>query len=335
MSTKIYDAYIFNGTSEKLMVQLKKIKQQYASYVENELKYSCKLSLLSLCDYDETLFNKFLVKTHSSELTKDTLLGSLPPFYVTYLLEILKESRRNTAINFECTAAVFYYKKLIIVQFFGLPSKILNSIDSMKEKDVNLFSDFHYQNQVDAYFDDADYRVKHNITAIKLKELRKNWTFRKNVWNKIYDTTWTPIDAGLTFEFFTNSAIFSIVDSFKDAIKNIDFSIIQNKQDYNFVYEKIIDASETDKALDESILYTELNEIYDECLVVYYHPNVKVETMSTLAGIAEKHKISLTFKTLLESENIKKKSKREHGSNIGSIKSWAESFKKRHKITTE
>ena len=86
--------------------------------------------------------------------------------------------------------SVFLYKKKIFVQIFGCYEFV---------DDDDRFTDFHYQNQVDSWFDDEFYEGK--MTKEDHKKAERNWRYRKKVWDAIYDKYWNAEQAGIKYDF--------------------------------------------------------------------------------------------------------------------------------------
>jgi hypothetical protein len=101
------------------------------------------------------------------------------------IVEACLEGYRLEPLNFTAGAVVYFHGKRIFVQLFGLDD--INNSGFTKWKIIKKHAvDYHYQNQID--------RPK-QITA-------REWNNRAKVWKSIFNSTYTPAMAGLTFSFF-------------------------------------------------------------------------------------------------------------------------------------
>jgi len=185
MSTKIYNAFKFNGTPEQLMVILKDIKKEYTEQCKNDLS---KLKL------DEIEFNK----KRYPFLEKDMYLkeSDFPDFTLSNIIERETIIGERSPLNIDASAVVYFHDG-IFVQFFGLPDSIINKHP--------MFEDYHYQNQSDMSNYDEDKEPIESMTEERLQELNMDWIERRDTWDEILP--WSdpvPSNNGLIFSFIPN-----------------------------------------------------------------------------------------------------------------------------------
>lgn len=178
MSTKIYNAYKFEGSFDDLLTELKKIKTMWLEGV-----------------YKHILLHKD---------------DQLSPYTNWYDLRnyILKESKKITFENFNfgtCYAFVAPYKNNIYCKFFDF-HPISNEIYDYINDNPN-FQDYHYQNSSDAYWE-----LLPVVTSEELEWYKDDWEERKNTWDDILGGNgYAPfIDSGFTYNFFTQHNISEI-----------------------------------------------------------------------------------------------------------------------------
>lgn len=188
MSTKIYNAYQFLGTSEELMVILKELKKDYYEYLKTFLKN---------LHYSNHVFEKKRYPFLEQDLTFKELKQK---DFADYLLEdiIHKEIKIGDwhPLNIDSSAVVYFFENKIFIQFFGLPKEFRSFIDKN-----NKFKDYHYQNSTDMSnynWDDEDWNT---MTEERQTELESEWNERRKIWNEIMPDYSVPSECGLTFEF--------------------------------------------------------------------------------------------------------------------------------------
>jgi len=121
MSTKVYDAYIFNGRGgggrglDELLESLKVIRDRYAREFKRKM-----IDLFSF--------------------TSSTLDDSKYYMEVAKLIMLSMEKGYNVMTNPEASAMVFPYDGRLLVKFFGLEGFSL---------DDERYIDYHYQDQTD------------------------------------------------------------------------------------------------------------------------------------------------------------------------------------------
>jgi len=174
MSTKIYNAYKFNGSIEDLMVFLWDLKKKYWENVE----YVFKGSMV----WDYYFVNMDRLKA---------------------IDEFEKGMRKGTRFNYydpSASVVVYFYKKHIYVQFFGV-FEDLYKLDESKILD-HRFKDYHYQNSTEGP-DDVSQR---------------SWNTRKRTWDEIMSHGGSFRENGLTFDVFCENDAFSFVWKLKEEL---------------------------------------------------------------------------------------------------------------------
>lgn len=189
MSTKIYNAYRVNkGISiDKVMDLLKQARKQYHEEVTKYLVLS-----------EERLKVMYEV---------DSLGG---------LVKEIKESVNsgiNDTLNFSASVMVYLFEGRIYLQFFGLDSPLKTDIVGTLFEPI--CTDYHYQNQTDAWYEYTD----EEYTKKQLKEFEKDYEERKRVWDGIYGDSWKPVEVGLVYEVFTSSDSMMVVFNAQEILR--------------------------------------------------------------------------------------------------------------------
>ena len=190
MSTKIYNAFKFEGTGEELISILKEIKKEYISLTK---------AMLMNCNYSSWILKKSRYPFLPSDLTWEQLKET---DFSEYLLEdiIRKEEKigEHHPFNISASAVVYFCENNLYVQLFGLPrdyqKEVLNKYTQLK--------DYHYQNNTDQSNYDWDKEDWNTMTIERQEELEKEWRERERIWDKIMPN-WgdSPSESGLSFDF--------------------------------------------------------------------------------------------------------------------------------------
>jgi len=178
MSTKIYDAYKYEGNLHSLLNQLKEIRKDYQEEMINQLSIFDKLEI------EVENGKKVMLK----DLHEETL-GEL--FFGDYLEKRMKIGY-NEPMNISASVVLYPYKDDIYLHFFGLKRKYVDKIDGLK--------DFHYQNQSDQSNYDWDKEKWEDMSEERQKELEEDWDNRSDIWDEILGYN-TPSESGFSFEF--------------------------------------------------------------------------------------------------------------------------------------
>lgn len=171
MSTKIYNAYKFEGKIIELLPALKKVSKKYT---ENRLKF---LSLVALRSYmpakDEGRYVMQSIARKEAYKRKDLLKKRVK--------EANDANTRDSDVT-DASAVVYFHKNNIYVQFFG---------DFIVDSSINkrLFKDFHYQTSTDC---------PENVT-------NREWNRREKIWDEIFGSSGIPNIEGFIYLLFIES----------------------------------------------------------------------------------------------------------------------------------
>ena len=188
MSTKIYNAFIFNGSGEELITILKEIKSEYYELLKNKLT---KLN-----------FGWILTKKRYPFLPSDVNWKEFKALdFSDYLLEDIIEKEKKIGehhpLNIDASVVVYFCEDKIFLQFFGLP----NDFQKLVLNKYTQFKDYHYQNSTDQSNYDWDKEPWESMTKERQLELENEWNERYRIWNKIMPGYSAPSENGLYFEF--------------------------------------------------------------------------------------------------------------------------------------
>lgn len=177
MSTKIYDSYKYNDRLDNLVNHLMDIGE---NFIETELKKK-------LLRY----YRPFLKINYEYNNKIIKYLKDIPDQFT--LSDFFENNRIGKTIHddFILTIQVFFDKNDIYCTFYNVP---INLIDD------TLFTDFHYQNSTDMSNYDETNEPWNKMIKERQDELEKDWENRRIVWDRIYDRSWTPKRAGLSYE---------------------------------------------------------------------------------------------------------------------------------------
>lgn len=178
MSTKIYDAYKYNGNLHSLLNQLKETRKEYQEEMINVLSFFDKLEI------EVENGKKVMVKD-----LQDEMLGEL--FFGDYLEKRMKIGYREPQ-NISASVVLYPYKDDIYLHFFGLKRKYVDKIDGL--------TDFHYQNQSDMSNYNWEEEKWENMSEKRQNELEKDWDKRSEIWDEVLGYN-TPSESGFCFEF--------------------------------------------------------------------------------------------------------------------------------------
>lgn len=165
MSTKIYNAFKFNGSASELM-------EHCRSYRE--------------------IWHEFHIKRIGGMILENES-------YLALSDKIKEQSKKPSPSFFDeydvrgCIAVYFHKKNIYIqtfLQTFGQPPSFVD----------DRFVDFHYQNQSDpSYTYEDNFR---NWSPAEKRKAARNWNIRKKVWDEIFSGNYSSAsEAGLIYEF--------------------------------------------------------------------------------------------------------------------------------------
>lgn len=177
MSTKIFDAFKFNGKANELLNHVRSYRSKWIDFQIERI--------LSNNNPEEYLVNEHKHKHNSA--------GHLASHLSLYDF-IKDQSTKQFAswgdvFDVRGSVAVYFHKRNIYVQTFlqctGLPPEFID----------DRFVDFHYQNQTDPWY------FYENLSIEEKKKAARNWRVRKKVWDDIYSGDFnTASQAGLIYE---------------------------------------------------------------------------------------------------------------------------------------
>ena len=173
MSTKIYEAWKVNDLSmDELM--------QFFHTIRNDYFKSCVEFVRKVKGDDDfgTVADELRTSMNSSE---------------------------RGCYNFGASIMVYFNKGEMYIQFFGMD---FTDSPALKELVDNHLTDYHYQNQSDAYYDFEFDEGK--ITEAERDEKEVEYEQRKIVWDEIYGNRWRPNECGLVFELCTKDDYYKI-----------------------------------------------------------------------------------------------------------------------------
>lgn len=179
MSTKIFNAYLWDGTAPELIEFLKDLRKKYIEAATDHL----------------VQFQKWL-EHQEEEYKRNKKYFSLS----TYLQDQIIKGINNPD-NIEASATVYFRDEMIAVQFFGLELFYKDDKRILDEtiKNHPKLSEYSYWNNVD-----------------RLEGLTEDeWDERKEFWDFLN----VPSEDGLIYEFSNRSAIWEIVPNYEQKIR--------------------------------------------------------------------------------------------------------------------
>lgn len=189
MSTKIYNAFIFNGNTEELMSILKDIKSEYYEFLKK------KLTNLNFSKWIlEKKRYRFLEKDYTWQEFKQS---EFPEYVLEDIMHIENKRGEWHPLNIQASAVVYHCEDKVYVQFFGFD----RDFQKIQLDKYNQFQDYHYQNSTDMSNYDWDEEPWDSMTEERQNELEKEWEERYRVWEKIMPDWSIPSESGLVYEF--------------------------------------------------------------------------------------------------------------------------------------
>lgn len=186
MSTKVFNAFRYEGTIEELMKYLPLIKEKHIQTSANML-FRCKDFRIS--------------REEANWLANDEIVALKDLSLLSHFLQ--QEARRcdNNFLNYDASAVVYFYKEKIYVQFFGLERDILHFV-----QDDDKFTSFWWENQTGELPDDCT---------------EEEYEERGEIWNEILGESGIPSEIGLIYEFYNWWISHLIVTKFYDKVRKI------------------------------------------------------------------------------------------------------------------
>lgn len=198
MSTKIYNAYRFNGNLNQLESVKREIKQMYHGYI-----------LETLLKLKNEPLNRFFKDdgegasvVYEWENDRDKSLKDLSYGVLNNVLEYHSERCLVHPLNFSASIVLYIHTNDIYLQFFGLDSceSVQKYIQELRNKGILL--DYHYQDQTDK---------PENVSDIE-------WQMREEVWNEIFESDSRPFSAGFVNDLA--SCFFSVCYEFRNLVSD-------------------------------------------------------------------------------------------------------------------
>jgi len=179
MSTKIYNAYIWNGTVEELMSFLKDVRKAYIEEASEHL----------------IQFSSYL-KHQEEEYKKDGKYFSLSSYIRSCISAGLNEPD-----NIEASIAVYFHRDKIAIQCFGLELFYRDGHRPL----AKMVSD-HPQTEEYEFWNNVDQPEELSEEA---------WDDRKDFW----DFLQVPCEDGLIYELSSRDTVWQIISNYNQAIK--------------------------------------------------------------------------------------------------------------------
>ncbi len=184
MSIKIYNAYKIDMTMPEIMGKLKILHQTNFDKVVERLVLIGEERIKKYCD-DKGIGLHELLKQESGKLTQ-------------------------SAFNFGYDVVLYFHKTDIYIQFFENELRV-----DYKEIFDGKLEDFHYQNQSDPW-----YCFENNMSSDEIKEAEENYVIREKVWSEIFNESYKPSDAGLTYNIYSGDDAWMVGYKFYEKIKS-------------------------------------------------------------------------------------------------------------------
>ncbi len=186
MSTKIYNAYLFNGGYDEILPLVKKLRNVSTEKLKNEVS-------------KKIIMNSQILVKHFPWIGEDKKISSLEWLDVSRVLcDIFKSDSLIDFYDFNAPSCVIYLVDgKIAFQFFQLYKEVENLIQSDPR-----FTDYHYQNSTDQSNYNWRKEKWEEMSEDRKNELVRDWDDREIFWDKVFDSVSTPLDSGLTYNFY-------------------------------------------------------------------------------------------------------------------------------------
>lgn len=185
MSTKVYDAYKFTGQLHELMPFLKEVRE----FIYNKAKETLIKGFKA--NYD-TISIANIQKHCSNLIEKHQLFNNTIVVYFDNGSNKLERDARLSGILGEQATCNIY------LQFFGNQTGAFLRPLGKNHSGIIMeglpLIDYHYQNQVDTWYD------MEGLKGEEYEKAEKEYKERDKTWNRIYqDYNLTPAQAGLSY----------------------------------------------------------------------------------------------------------------------------------------
>jgi hypothetical protein len=176
MSTKVFNAYKYNGTIVELYNLLRALRLELLPEMEDSIFQRTVDCAHRYTDYKEAFSE---VMRNSENQTKAIVNATLDD------------------LDFKLNCSIYLDDETIVTHFFiDASNRRFKKVFDEWITDNPLFSDYHFQNQADPYF---DFEVE-DFSVKELKELKNDWEKRSEFYNKIFTCDFSsPSVAGLNY----------------------------------------------------------------------------------------------------------------------------------------
>lgn len=188
MSSYIYPAYLYKDNAkfedvEKLIKELRQIREQFVDYVVKEMLNTSYIKSLLISEYftsPEEYYNNQKIFELRDQIKKDT-----------------SSYERGMLLDCSCNVTVYFHNYKIVVHEFSssLTKNFLK--EKFKYPDYSLY---------DIYAGDDE------VT----EEMEKEYSEKKDFYNSLFSDTGIPSNVGLVFEFYKEEYIYDIEDRLAD-----------------------------------------------------------------------------------------------------------------------
>ena len=195
MSSCIYPAYLYKDNAkfedvEKLIKELRQIREQFVDYVVKEMLNTSYIKSLLTSEYltsPEEYYNNQKIFELRDQIKKDTL-----------------SYEKGMILDCSCNVTVYFHNNKIVVHEFSssLTKNFLK--EKFKYPDYSLY---------DIYAGDDE------VT----EEMEKEYSEKRDFYNSLFSDTGLPSNVGLVFEFYKDEYIYDIEDKLADEVFGKDW----------------------------------------------------------------------------------------------------------------
>ena len=189
MSTKIYNAYLYSGNMEQLLVLLQDFREEWLK--------ACLQAFLRLIrdDFERRRSNPEQVKLYEND--KELMLDSAKK--ITDKIREETAKKYNLIFDFydiKAAASIYVYDGKIVLHFFADPclDETRALFEEFLETNDKCLTDYHYQDQADPY-----YAFDDDLTDEEKDVLEKEYEERGRFYDEIFKRDSAPINAGFQY----------------------------------------------------------------------------------------------------------------------------------------
>lgn len=195
MSSCIYPAYLYKDNAkfedvEKLIKELRQIREQFVDYVVKEMLNTSYIKSLLTSEYltsPEEYYNNQKIFELRDQIKKDTL-----------------SYEKGMILDCSCNVTVYFHNNKIVVHEFS------NSLTKNFLKEKFKYPDY---SLYDIYAGDDE------VT----EEMEKEYSEKRDFYNSLFSDTGIPSNVGLVFEFYKDEYIYDIEDKLADEVFGKDW----------------------------------------------------------------------------------------------------------------